>query len=69
MIEAFVNDSILFTAPVTVNETSFMQIKNNTAQKVGSNGSVLFEVIERVANGTIMNSYFFLSKYHINIVL
>lgn len=56
MIEASVNNSILFTAPVTVNEASFMQVKNDTAQKVGNNGSVLFEVIERVANGTMINS-------------
>jgi hypothetical protein len=63
MIEASVNNSILFTAPVTINEASFMQVKNDTAQKVGNNGSVLFEVIERVANGTMINSWLFLSKY------
>lgn len=41
--EAFVNDSILFTAPVTADESSYMQVKNDTAQKVGSNGSVLLK--------------------------
>lgn len=50
-MDALENESILFTAPVTINEASFMQVKHDTAQKVGANGSVLFEVIERVAQG------------------
>jgi len=50
-MDALEKESILFTAPVTINEAAFMRIKHDTAQKVGSSGSVLFEVIERIAQG------------------
>ncbi|CAO3649173.1 unnamed protein product [Mucor fragilis] len=57
-MDALENESILFTAPVTINEASFMQVKHDTAQKVGANGSVLFEVIERVAQAPLRNNSF-----------
>ncbi|KAL9541328.1 hypothetical protein MBANPS3_009179 [Mucor bainieri] len=58
MIDALENECILFTAPVTVNEASFMQVKHDTAQKTGPNGSVLFEVIDRVAQAPLRNNSF-----------
>lgn len=51
MIDAIEGEAVLFTAPVTVKEALYMQAKYDTTQKVGPNGSVLFEVIERVAQG------------------
>ncbi|KAK4511015.1 uncharacterized protein ATC70_012220 [Mucor velutinosus] len=55
-MDALEKESILFTAPVTINEAAFMRIKHDTAQKVGSSGSVLFEVIERIAQAPLRNN-------------
>ncbi|GAN10339.1 anamorsin [Mucor ambiguus] len=57
-INALESESILFTAPVSVNEATFMQVKHDTAQKTGPSGSVLFEVIERVAQAPLRNNSF-----------
>ncbi|KAL0136627.1 cytokine-induced anti-apoptosis inhibitor 1, Fe-S biogenesis-domain-containing protein [Mucor lusitanicus] len=58
MIDAIEGEAVLFTAPVTVKEALYMQAKYDTTQKVGPNGSVLFEVIERVAQAPLCNNSF-----------
>lgn len=44
-------DKVLFVAPATVDENSFVQVKNSAQEQVGPNGQTAFEVFDRVAEG------------------
>lgn len=44
-------DKALFVAPATVDQTTFIQVKNSAQSKVGDVGQVAFEVLDRVAEG------------------
>lgn len=44
-------DKALFVAPATVDQTTFIQVKNSAQSKVGDAGQVAFEVLDRVAEG------------------
>lgn len=44
-------NNVLFVAPATVDQTSFVQVKNSAQEQVGPSGQTAFEVFDRVAEG------------------
>lgn len=47
-------DKALFVAPATVDQNTFVQVKNSAQTKVGETGQVSFEVMDRVAEGNLL---------------
>ncbi|CAO3631547.1 unnamed protein product [Cunninghamella echinulata] len=46
-------DKVLFVAPSYINQDDYLKVKSNTEQQTGTNGSVAFEVLERVADAPL----------------
>ncbi|GAA5800476.1 cytokine-induced anti-apoptosis inhibitor 1, Fe-S biogenesis-domain-containing protein [Helicostylum pulchrum] len=49
-------DKVLFVAPATVDQATFIQVKNSVQEQVGSNGQTAFEVFERVSEAPLIKS-------------
>lgn len=56
--EQQLGDKILFVAPSYINQEEYLKVKANTEQQVGTNGSVAFEVLERVADAPLAKGSF-----------
>lgn len=46
-----VGEKVLFVAPATVDQPTFLHVKNSAQDQVGPTGQTSFEVLERVADG------------------
>jgi hypothetical protein len=44
-------NNVLFVAPGTVDQNTFVQVKNSAQEQVGPTGQTAFEVFDRVAEG------------------
>jgi hypothetical protein len=44
-------ENVLFVAPATVDQSTFVQIKSSAQDQVGPDGNTAFEVLDRVAEG------------------
>ncbi|KAL9545312.1 hypothetical protein PS6_008295 [Mucor atramentarius] len=51
-------ENVLFVAPATVDQTTFVQVKSSAEQSVGPTGKTAFEVIDRVADAPLNKSNF-----------
>lgn len=48
-----VGEKVLFVAPATVDQNTFLQVKNSAQDQVGPTGQTSFEVFDRVADGKL----------------
>lgn len=44
-------ENVLFVAPATVDQSTFVQVKSSAQDQVGPTGTTAFEVFDRVAEG------------------
>lgn len=51
-------EKALFVAPATVDQNTFVQVRNSAQDKVGETGQISFEVLDRVAEGKINSLVF-----------
>ncbi|CAO0792139.1 unnamed protein product [Mucor circinelloides] len=51
-------ENVLFVAPATVDQATFVQVKSSAEQSVGPTGQTAFEVIDRVADAPLNKSNF-----------
>ncbi|CEP07311.1 hypothetical protein [Parasitella parasitica] len=49
-------ENVLFVAPASVDQNTFVQVKSSAQQSVGPTGQTAFEVIERVADAPLSSS-------------
>jgi len=51
-------ENVLFVAPATVDQSTFVQVKSSAQDQVGPNGNTAFEVFDRVAEAPLNKSSF-----------
>jgi hypothetical protein len=51
-------ENILFVAPGTVDQNTFLQVKQEAQDRVGPSGKTAFEVFDRVADGKFFSFLF-----------
>lgn len=51
-----VGEKVLFVAPATVDQNTFLQVKNSAQDQVGPTGQTSFEVFDRVADAPLLKS-------------
>jgi hypothetical protein len=60
-------ENVLFVAPATVDQSTFVQVKSSAQDQVGPNGNTAFEVFDRVAEGKEFHPLTKSMTYHVDI--